>query len=149
MFSVKAGDLLSQGSLYQCTCSTSVNNAVLNADLDIQLELLLNNVTLENYQAVVGELSSIANQSVVSVVEQTESNLARIATVFNSVASLVANTSAIIVENVSGKNPAYLLYICLHIINYCRLLWVWWKHSTQFFSGILKRWLQMVHSESL
>ena len=77
-------------------------------DLDAQLEMLVNSITVENYEAVVSELSVIADESVVAVEEQTEPNLDRIATAFNSVAGLVANSSALaIVDNVS----AHLLHV--------------------------------------
>ena len=92
-----------------------VDNAVLTADLGTQLEMLVNvTLTAENFEAVVSELSLIANDSVVAVEEQTEANLGRIATAFNSVASLVANTSAstIIVDNVVS---VLALYVYLHM----------------------------------
>ena len=72
---------------------------ITSPSLDTQLEMLVNNVTVENYEAVVSELSSIAEQSVGAVEQQTEENLGRIATAFNSVASLVANSSALTIMN--------------------------------------------------
>ena len=87
-----------------------VDNTVLTADLGTQLEMLVNvTLTVDNFEAVVSELSLIANDSVVAVEEQTEANLGRIATAFNSVASLVANTSAsTIVDNVVSVLALYV-----------------------------------------
>ena len=87
--------------LLQEICS-GINSRDCVIDLDPELEMLVNNVTAENYEAVVSELSSIAEQSVVAEEEQTEANLGRIATAYNSVASLIANNSALaIVDDVS------------------------------------------------
>ena len=72
------------------------------ADLDTQLEMLVNNVTAENFEAVVSELSSIANRTATEMEEQTDDNLGRIAVAFNSVAGLVANGSLETIESNVG-----------------------------------------------
>ena len=54
----------------------------------------MNNVTAENYEAVVSELSSIAEQSEVAEEEQTEENLGRIAEIFDSIAHLLAGNDS-------------------------------------------------------
>ena len=64
--------------------------------------MLVNDVTEDNFEVVVDELAPLVENSVMMVEEQTEDNLDRIAAVFDSVATLAANSTLPIANDVSS-----------------------------------------------